>query len=345
MSPICSDASDTEHLDRSSWAYQRGALIVPPPPPPPPPDDQSHNLSSRNFIPSTGPAVQMCCVQNTPQVAIPLPPADPPNSLEGPKAAEESKRPPTPPWRKNKIFSSHTAGKWQNLFTSTQVSGGQTQERNSSPDSDITLSLRLPLEDPYAFSSIPDPYATTSCYSDNSNSSSAALTGTSFVQPPEPVSGITANAPLSPPSETYLGASSNVPFLLPPSMSHKGLNHANGQSGRPSSSSYVYPPLPAAPPPRERDHWLPPEAHQIRQRLRGRPRSEGMASQGALGGPPPFPFATHYYYPPQQHQQQHPHHDRALLALRRTCYRCRKRGHEASECPSGQGLRQTRSKS
>lgn len=343
MSPICSDASDTEHVDRSSWAFQQAGLMVPPPPPPPPPDQPPHAMPGVSSSPLKVPALHISCPLQPTQLAIPLPPAEPPNSIERPQASCPSEMPPTPPWRKGRLSSSHSSCKWEALPSTTHFfPPGKKHQQPGEAYPHATLGVAQPLEDPYAQPGTADPYAHATSYNCSNPCSTVDSPGTIIMQQLEPVAKLTASAPLSAATESCVGVSNSVPLLLPPPLQHKVMAHAHAPPGRPSCSHYAYPPVSATTPTREREHWLPPEAHRMRQRLRARQRPEGVLSQGGPGGLPPFPFSPHCYYPPQQHHQQQPQPDRAILALRRTCYRCRKRGHEASECPNGQGLRQMR---
>lgn len=343
MSPICSDTSDTEPVDRNSWALQQGGLMVPPPPPPPPPDQPLHTIPGGSSNSSIVHAMHIACPQQPPKLAIPLPPAEPPNGIERPQASQDSEMPPTPPWRKRQLSSSHDPSKWEGLpRTAHFFPWGKEQQQPGNPHPHSSLSSAQPLADPYALSGGADPYAHATSYTGNKLSSAVNSPGAEIMQQLEPVAKLTASAPLPAASESCAGVSNNVPLLLPPPLPHKMMAHAHAPTGRPSYSNYAYHPVSPSASTRGREHWLPPEAHRMRHRLRARHRPEGIVAQGGSGGLPPFPFSPHCYYPPQQHPQQQPQPDRALLALRRTCYRCRKRGHEASECPNGQGLRQMR---
>lgn len=251
--------------------------------------------------------------------------------------------PPTPPWRKSRFSSSHSPCRWEGLPSTTHgFPWGRKQQQSGNSHPHPSVSFAKPLEDPYASSGTTDPYTHPSSCNSNNLCSTVNSPRAVIMQQLEPVAQLTASAPLPASSDGCVGMSNNVPLLLPPPLPHKVMAHAHASPGRPSCSSYAYHPVSATAPTREREHWMPTEAHRMRHRLRARQRPEGIVSHGGPGGPPPFPFSPHCYYPPQQHHQQQPQHDKALLALRRTCYRCRKRGHEASECPNGQGLRQMR---
>lgn len=339
MSPICSDTSDAEQAEGNTWCYSSGASIAPPPPPPPPPEGQMEHASSAQACVPIIPTTQLYYRRPQHQGKIPLPPATPPAyavkaSLVAPPS-EASRKPPTPPWRRSSGISERpTCPSWPGLIAAIPpVSLGEQNRQPDKEHSGSTSNLLFPLEDPYALSSSPDPYAYSTCRNSATHNLGTPVPPLKVFQQLDAIPSAATNVAVSAAATSCSRTCNNFPLLLTPPLSQNRPAPPPAPPETPGCASSLYPPMPpgAAAGRGAGNFWMMPEGHRSRQRVRLRQRREGGPSQMLTGSLTPFAFVQHCHYPPQQQQQQQL--DRAPPPLRRTCYRCRRRGHEASECP------------
>ena len=322
--------------------------MVPPPPPPPPPEAPSETVRAapvRFSLPPTTHGNQNHRQQHqTPALFRPaVSPCATVGPLGVPAATAKICGPPTPPWRKRERSPGNMHAESSQILPTPVLSAppGEQQQKQGRQHCGVNLNLAGPLEDPYALAPLPDPYALSSCCIGRSNCFNAPVAPPKALQLLETVPVAAATATAADAAISCLGIRNSLPVLLHPPVPHEGAPPTARPPGPPSCSSYMHLPLaPIAARQGEEEPWVPCEAQPMRQRYRGRQRREGALPPGVSGAPPSLTFAPQCCYPPQQQHHQQP--DRALLALRRTCYRCRRRGHEASECSAGQGQQQMR---
>ncbi|KAL8448656.1 hypothetical protein Emed_003657 [Eimeria media] len=337
MSPICSDLSDADEAAVDSWGHAARRRFAAPNPPPPPPSSSLRTSEDVYAPPSIGslrPAYNSEHM-HTPTLSVSAPPPAPsPGAFPRKTDPHDGKAPPTPPWRKG--FNStgdSLVSFWVELPHGAPSSLCTTQQQSDTCKPNFSLVPKILPEDPYSSSSLADPYSTDPF-------SSAHAPAPQPLQQWDVRAAATVKAAMATAAVNNSRFRCNMPLLLPPPMPPACPPLNPDTQGPSRCAPYICrpPPAPAIPPAAssaEMGSWgCPPESQRIRQRQRFRQRRDGLPFASGLPTKLPLPSQCNQI-PLQQHHQPP---EKPMLAPRRTCYRCRRRGHEASECPAGQSF-------
>ncbi|OEH74666.1 hypothetical protein cyc_08723 [Cyclospora cayetanensis] len=288
---------------------------------------QMHNAQQQPRVPLSLPSIDPLRVNVMPQIAA--------------AALDEGKSAPTPPWRKNAIQASPCVDSWQHLCCAKSLTLVEQQQRPKAQQPEIFLSPNQPLEDPYAMPSSADPYGLTTEYSDGLMCSPGSPTPPQNFNLGGPGQTVSTKITVLPAVDGSIETCDSLPLLLQPPILRKDLDHSHVVAGRPSRVAFMCSPMVATAVAREGESRLSYDAHRVRRRTKARQRRVGGLPQSVPGVPPPLPLGMHCYPPQERHNQQP---EKAIISQRRTCYRCRRRGHEANECPTYLRARQMHSK-